>query len=526
MSRHAKRPNILLVMVDELAPQATPIHGHPVVQAPNLQRLARRGIVFDNAYCNSPLCAPARAALLTGQLTPSIAAWDNAAELPASTPTLAHYLRHLGYSTTLCGKMHFIGPDQLHGYEERLTTDIYPANFAWTANWSLPPDAPNPAGVSMRPVVEAGPCVRNMQIDYDDEVEFRGVQKLYDLARAEAQDKSFFLTVSFTQPHPPFVTDRRNWDRYDHASIDMPRVGPIPVDRLDEASKSLYYNHRRNRYTISDEHVRNARHAYYGMISCVDEKLGHLLDVLEDTGLADDTIVVFTSDHGEMLGERGMWLKMTMFEWSVRVPLVVSFPSRFAPRRITQNVSLVDLLPTLIDLASAGSPPAPVDRLDGHSMLRLLETGVDAEWSDVAISDFNAGGAPGPLRMVKRGNHKYVHLAGHPPMLFDLAADPDELANLAGQEGVREIEDGLRAIALTDYDPQDIRAKVLASQKRRLFIKSVDERSTMAGNWAYESRPGDAQRFVRGGGLAGGEHATKARARFPYVEPAAENAAD
>ena len=523
MPTRSTKPNILLVMVDELAPQATPIHGHPVVQAPHMERLARQGVVFDNAYTNAPLCAPARASLLSGRLTPAIDAWDNAAELAASTPTLAHYLRHLGYATTLCGKMHFIGPDQLHGFEERLTTDIYPANFAWTANWSLPVTAPNPAGISMRPVVEAGPCVRNMQIDYDDEVEYQGVQKLYDLARRGPDAPPFFLTVSFTQPHPPFVCDQRNWDRYDHAGIDLPRVGALPPEQLDDASKALYFNHRRDRYTIGEPEIRNARHAYYGMISCVDAKLGRLMDVLEETGLDDNTIVIFTSDHGEMLGERGMWLKMTMFEWAVRVPLVISYPAKFSARRVAQNVSLVDLLPTLLDLAGDGQPLDLPDSLDGHSLLRLLQSGADAEWPDLAIADFTAGGAPGPIRMVRHGRHKYVHLAGHPALLFDLQTDPDEMVNLAGQAHWADAEARLRAMALHGYDPQDIRARVLASQKRRLFIRSVDERSTLAGNWAYEARPGDAQRFVRGGGLAQGEHATKARARYPYVEAATEN---
>lgn len=523
MPRNAPRPNILFVMVDELAPQATPLDGHPVVKAPHLAQLARQGVVFDRAYTNSPLCAPARASMLAGQLTPAIAAWDNGAELASSVPTLAHYLRHLGYHCSLAGKMHFIGADQLHGFEERLTTDIYPANFAWTANWSAP-GAPSPAGLSMRPVMEAGPCVRNMQIDYDDEVEFVGVRKLYDLAR-EPRRQPFFLTVSFTQPHPPFVTGREHWSRYDAAEIDLPRVPPIPVDQLDAFSKSLYYNHRRDRYTVTDEHVRNARHAYYGMISCIDDKLGRLLSVLEETGFAENTIVVFTADHGEMLGERGMWLKMCMFEWSVRVPLVLAWPGHLAPRRVAANVSLVDLLPTLVDLARGDSPPPPlVDRLDGRSMRALLCDGRDAQWSDTVISDFNAGGAPGPLRMVKQGSLKYIHLHGHPPLLYDLAADPDELDNLAGRPAWREAQARLHAIAMDGYDPGRIHEQVLASQRRRLFIKGLDESSELAGNWAFEARPGDAKRYVRGAGLAGGEHATKARARYPFVPAAAEDA--
>ena len=177
----------------------------------------------------------------------------------------------------------------------------------------------------------------------------------------------------------------------------------------------------------------------------------------------------------------------------------------------------------LVDLAGDGQPLPTPDRLDGHSMKRLLEAGVDASWPDVAIADFNAGGAPGPIRMVRHGRYKYVHLEGHPALLFDLVVDPDELTNIAGQTGTVAVEAELRKLALNNYHPAAIREQVMASQKRRLFIKGVDEQSPLAGNWAHEARPGDAQRFVRGGGLAGGEHATKARARFPFVEAAREN---
>ena len=169
------QPNILLIMADQLAVPTLPFHGHPLVKTPHLSKLAENGVVFDSAYCNFPICAPSRFSMLSGRLPHAIAAYDNASEFPAAMPTMAHYLRHAGYRTILCGKMHFIGPDQLHGYDERLTTDIYPADFAWTPDWLKGP-AYRPTGVSMRPVLEAGPCVRSMQIDYDDEVEYKGAQ--------------------------------------------------------------------------------------------------------------------------------------------------------------------------------------------------------------------------------------------------------------------------------------------------------------------------------------------------------------
>ena len=305
------QPNILLVMADQLAVQTLPFHGHPLVKAPHLSALAARGVVFDSAYCNFPICAPSRFSMLSGRLPHSIAAYDNASEFPAAMPTMAHYLRHAGYRTILCGKMHFIGPDQLHGFDERLTTDIYPADFAWTPDWLKGP-AYRPTGVSMRPILEAGPCVRSMQIDYDDEVEYKGAQCLYDLARSP-QNKPFFLTVSYTHPHPPFVAQQKHWDLYRHEDIDAPRVPPIPFEELDEHSQWLYVAHAQDIYSVSDEQVLNARHAYYGMVSYVDEKIGKILEVLKETGLNDNTVVVFCGDHGEMLGERGMWFKQSFY---------------------------------------------------------------------------------------------------------------------------------------------------------------------------------------------------------------------
>ena len=189
-----RKPNIILIMADQLAPQSLPIYGHPQVKTPNLKRFAEESVVFENAYSNFPLCVPARMSMLSGRFAHNIGVWDNASEMSAATPTIPHYLRREGYIASLVGKMHFIGPDQLHGYNERLTTDIYPSNFAWTPDW-VKGESFRPTGINMRAVVDAGVCVRSLQIDYDDEVEHSGVQKIYDLARFTKDP--FFLTVSF-----------------------------------------------------------------------------------------------------------------------------------------------------------------------------------------------------------------------------------------------------------------------------------------------------------------------------------------
>ncbi len=511
-----KPPNILLVMADQLAAPALPAYGHPLVKAPHLSRLAESGVVFDSAYCNFPICAPSRFSMLSGRLPHAIDAFDNASEFPAAIPTMAHYLRRAGYRTMLSGKMHFIGPDQMHGFEDRLTTDIYPADFSWTPDWLQGPGH-RPTGVSMRPIVEAGPCVRSLQIDYDDEVEYHGVQRLYDLARAPA-NQPFFLTISFTHPHPPFVASQEHWDRYRHEDIDMPRVPPIPPERLDPHSRWLYTAHAQDLYTVTDAHVRNARHAYYGMVSYIDDKVGRIMKTLQDTGLADDTVVVFAVDHGEMLGERGMWFKQTFYEWSSRVPLIVSMPARFAPRRVAAHVSLVDLLPTFMDFACGAGRFEPIDPLDGASLLPLIEGTADGSGRAV-ISEYSSEGVCAPSRMVREGAYKYVYTHGLPPMLFDLDADPSELDDLAGSPASAQVERRLHARAIDRWNPEEVHARILASQKRRLFLAEVAQRSGRYSNWSYQPFVDESRRFVRGAGTAG-PTSVKGKARFPFVEPA------
>lgn len=510
------KPNILLVMADQLAVPVLPFHGHPLVQAPNLSRLAKNGVVFDSAYCNFPICAPSRFSMMSGRLPHSISAYDNASEFPAATPTMAHYLRHAGYRTILCGKMHFIGPDQLHGFDERLTTDIYPADFAWTPDWLKGP-AYRPTGVSMRPVLEAGPCVRSMQIDYDDEVEYKGAQCLYDLARAP-QDKPFFLTVSYTHPHPPFVAPQRHWDLYRDADIDPPRVPPIPYNELDEHSKWLHVAHAQDIYSVSPEQVLHARHAYYGMVSYVDEKIGRILDVLKETGLDENTVVVFCGDHGEMLGERGMWFKQSFYESSVRVPLIVSMPNRYEPGRVSAHVSLVDLLPTFMDLALNGQPFEPVGPLHGNSLVPLL-TGEQTGDERRVISEYSSEGVCAASRMVREGQWKYVFTYGLEPMLFNLESDPDELVNLADKTEHADTKERLHACLVQDWDPKTVHERILASQHERLFLAEVAASSGKSPNWAYQPFVDETQRFIRGSGSAG-PTGVKARARFPYVQPA------
>jgi len=463
-----RRPNILMIMCDQLAPQYLPFHGHPVVYAPVLSKLADEGVVFDSAYCNSPLCAPARSSLMTGRLCSRIEAWDNAAELRADVPTMAHYMRASGYRTVLSGKMHFVGPDQLHGYEQRLTTDIYPADFGWVPDWTADPLTQRPFWYhNMQSVVEAGIYERTLELDYDEEVSYKSVRQIYDMAR-DSDERPFFMTVSFIQPHDPYMVPRKWWDRYRHDEIDMPMVDPIDVSDRDPHSQRLYNVCQQDQYEVTDQHIRNARHAYYGMISWLDDQIAQLLDALRSSGLEQDTIVCLTSDHGDMLGERGMWYKMSFFEHSVRVPLVFWSPSRFSPARISEPVSLVDLLPTFAELGRDGGEVEYSTEIDGVSLVSEL-SGSEVNGRSVE-AEYMAEGAIEPLYMLREGSLKYTYGIEDGPQLFDLVEDSKELNNLADSPEYIEVESAFRERVNRHWNAEDIKQQVLASQRRRRLV--------------------------------------------------------
>ncbi|TIM63014.1 MAG: choline-sulfatase, partial [Mesorhizobium sp.] len=238
----SKRPNFLIVMVDQLNGALFPDGPADFLHAPHLKALAARSARFKNNYTASPLCAPGRAAFMSGQLPSRTEVYDNAAEFASSIPTYAHHLRAAGYHTCLSGKMHFVGPDQLHGFEERLTTDIYPADFGWTPDYRKPGERIDWWYHNLGSVAGAGVAEITNQMEYDDEVAFHAVQKLYDFARVsdDAARRPWCLTVSFTHPHDPYVARRRYWDLYEDCPALEPEVGFIPYDEQDPHSQRLY----------------------------------------------------------------------------------------------------------------------------------------------------------------------------------------------------------------------------------------------------------------------------------------------
>ena len=482
-------PNIVLIMADQLAPHFTGTYGHPLVQTPHMDALAAQGMRFDGAYCNSPLCAPSRASFMTGQQISRIGTYDNAAEFPASIPTFAHYLRQMGYHTSLSGKMHFVGPDQLHGFDQRLTTDIYPSDYAWTPDWEFPDDRIDKWHHNMDSVTEAGPAATTFQIEYDEETAFLARRRIFEHAMNPIGP--FAMVVSLIHPHDPYVPRPEFWDLYDHASIDLPQTGPAD----DPHTLRLRHGIEADVVVPSEDEIRNARRGYYANTSYFDSKVGEVVKALKEAGLYNDTIVIVTSDHGDMLGERGLWYKMGFFEHSARVALIMAGPG-ISQGSCDAPVSLVDLAPTFLDIASVGGRAIPElgMPMTGKSLMALA-VGVEDE-SRVVHAEYCAECTSHPIFMIRRGDFKYIECAADPVQLYDLYSDPFERENLAEDPAHAVRLDSFRAEAAELWEGEAIYGAVLSSQRQRRAVHAGMQAGTRV-DWDYTPPRDASQEFVR-----------------------------
>jgi choline-sulfatase len=278
----------------------------------------------------------------------------------------------------------------------------------------------------MSSVLEAGPVIRTNQLDFDEEVIYRSTQYLYDHVRHRA-DRPFCLTVSMTHPHDPYAMTKEFWDLYEGVEIPLPKTPAIPHPQQDPHSQRVLKAIDLWGREMPAERIRAARRAYYAACTYVDTQVGKLCRVLNTCGLADNTIIVFTGDHGDMLGERGLWYKMVWYEPSARVPMIVHSPHRFSPRRVAEIVSTMDLLPTFVSMVGAQvDPQLP---LDGVSLLPYIR-GEEGVKTNTVLGEYMAEGTQSPVVMIRRGRWKFVYSLIDPPMLFDLAVDPSESVNV------------------------------------------------------------------------------------------------
>ncbi|TNF21907.1 MAG: choline-sulfatase [Rhodobacteraceae bacterium] len=484
----AQTPNILILMVDQLTGTLFPDGPADWLHTPNLRRLALRSTCFANAYTASPLCAPGRAGFMSGLLPSATGVYDNAAEFASQVPTYAHHLRRAGYRTCLSGKMHFVGPDQLHGFEERLTTDIYPADFGWTPDYRRPGERIDWWYHNMGSVTGAGVAEITNQMEYDDEVAFHARAKLLDLARGH-DARPWCLTVSFTHPHDPYVARRKYWDLYADCEHLDPQVPAMAYADHDPHSQRIFDANDWRSFEITEADIRRSRRAYFANISYLDDKIGEILGALESTG--QEAIVVFLSDHGDMLGERGLWFKMSFFEGSARVPLMISAPG-MEPGLVSDPVSTIDLCPTLCDLAGV-SMAEVMPWTAGESLVPLGAGGARA--SPVAM-EYAAEASQSPMIALRSGRWKYTNCAIDPEQLFDLEADPHEVTNLAEDPAHAEVLEKFRLAAAARWDLEAFDAEVRESQARRKVVYEA-LRNGDYYPWDYQPLQKASERYMR-----------------------------
>ncbi|WFR96125.1 choline-sulfatase [Rhizobium tumorigenes] len=487
------KPNILIIMVDQLNGKFFPDGPAEFLHAPHLKALAARSARFANNYTSSPLCAPSRASFMAGQLPSRTRVYDNAAEYVSSIPTYAHHLRRAGYYTALSGKMHFVGPDQLHGFEERLTTDIYPADFGWTPDYRKPGERIDWWYHNLGSVTGAGIAEITNQMEYDDEVAFLANQKLYHLSR-ENDDQSrrpWCLTVSFTHPHDPYVARRKYWDLYEGCDQLMPEVGMLPDEQQDPHSKRIIHSCDYKNFEVTEEHIRRSRQAYFANISYLDDKVGELMDTLTRTRMLDNTLILFCSDHGDMLGERGLWFKMNFFEGSARVPLMMAGPG-VTPGLHLAPTSNLDVTPTMADLAGISMEDI-MPWTDGMSLRPVIN---GAERTEPVLMEYAAEGSYAPLVCIREGKWKYIHCMLDPDLLYDLDTDPLELTNLADDPDFVEVVALFRRKREERWDMGAFDAAVRESQARRWVVYEA-LRNGSYYPWDYQPLQKASERYMR-----------------------------
>lgn len=446
----AAAPNILLISSDQHHPRFAGFAGGMAV-TPHLDALAARGTVFSSAYCASPICVPSRAALVTGRYPHQIDSWDNSSPYRGVPASWGHMLGAAGHRVTTIGKLHYRSSDDDTGFpDQRLAMHVHRGGDL--------------RGVSLRPegrVPErAEPGLSRNLLDvgegeseytrYDRAVAAAAVDYLTD----ETHDGPWALMVSFVAPHFPLRAPAEHHDRYDPATLPGP-VGPSPA--WDHPAVDTFKAAFGLTRPLTDDEHRRALHAYLALCSFLDDRIGQVLDALERAGHADDTVVVYTSDHGESAGEHGLWFKHLMNEASVGVPLVIAGPGIGAGTVVETPVSHVDVLPTFADVTGT-TPPGPVS---GVSLL-------NPEADRPVLAEYHANGSTAASFMLRHRRLKYIEYVGERPQLFDLDADPGETVDLAGDPDWAGTLAECAALLRTVCDPVAVDGAAKADQARRV----------------------------------------------------------
>jgi len=429
-----RRPNVLFLMVDEMCWDAMGCAGHPVVKTPNLDRLAREGVHFATCYTVSPVCSPARASLFTGRYAHVHGVIMNGVPAYPGEIFLPSILKHYGYHTAISGKLHYTPREFDYGFDQfwSFTSEGPTPELGYQAylkkKYGSPNKWPIVPGTCPWPDDPLGRDVGLFKYPKEDfETEWITDRAVEYLRSRAGKPQPWFLFVSYLKPHSPSVEPEPYFSMYDPDKIPVPKLPPNAREiRARQKGRS-------KRHYVDDERmVRVMSALYYGAITHVDEQIGRLLRELERLGMADDTLILFTADHGNMLGDRGRWFKGLQYEGSARVPLIWR-GSRGGKERggrvVRQVVENTDILPSILETVGIPIP----EGVQGRSFLRLAR-GQDPQWKNRCFSQLHSA-------MYVEGQWKLIDnsLDGSGPFeLYDLANDPKEECNLAAEPRQRE----------------------------------------------------------------------------------------
>ena len=446
-----ERPNVLLLCSDQQHWRMNGFNGHPLVRTPNLDRLAERATNFRCAYSNSPVCAPSRAAMFTGRLPSEVGAFCNSLPFDGRAPTFGTIAREQGYYCFASGKFDFWhGRD--YGFEEDGVAHGHDTNPDITSLFRNP--------MCRRPAYDKARTGGIRETPARDwETVRRTVSFLKE--RSRALGKPWLAYSGWNLPHPPFLARPDLFASYPLDRMDLPELPPDWREREHPVIQMSRW-HRCCERLAPEEDVRRARAAYYAMITEVDEMVGTVLRALDESGQTDNTVMIFTSDHGEMVGEHGLFLKNLPHEGCARVPLLIAGPGFPAGEVIETPVSLMDIHATVVDLV--GGPT--LEGVRGRS-LRPLAHG-DAGGHPFVLVELNTERLLTGVFTVREGDWKYNYYADYPDELFDLRSDPDEWANRAADPACAGVRERMRRTLFSVYDPDEVSDRAFAAQAARL----------------------------------------------------------
>ena len=454
-----KPTNVLFIHSDQHTKRVLGCYGNPVVKTPNLDALAARGTRFANAYCPTPICVPSRASLATGRYAHRIESWDNARPyVGTEAASWGHRLTEAGHKVTTIGKLHYRKLGDPSGFpDQRLPMHVLEGvgDLYQVLRGDMPVRPENRANV-----LAAGPGEVEYT-RYDRAIGSEAVRWLKEEGARE--DTPWALFVSFTYPHFPLKAPEPFFNLHPPESL------PLPVQwRREEWPHHPAIDEMRRQQALEEPldepAVRRALQAYYGMVAFLDDQVGQVLRALEESGQAENTRIIYTTDHGEQVGEHGLWWKSTMYEGAAGVPMIVAGPDVPAGKVSNTNVNLTDCFPGIVEAVGLDLKPEDAD-LDGESIFRLAQ---QPDRARTAFSEYHALYSVTGTFMVRTERYKLVYYVGMPPQLFDLVDDPDETRDLAADpahaEGLAACERELRAIC----DPEEIDRRAKADQRARL----------------------------------------------------------